>query len=386
MLSGRRSGIALPRPWPQKGEDAKETIDGRATPLLYSAPMNPPVRRARTFSAALCSVVAVATASGQGNRDLATAHSQAMAEFQAGNYAKAATDLEALVARVEVTPQVEPIFYTIGSAYFNAGDYPKAIAAFKNYQAKFPQGPTRAAAPLSPSPSRICSARISRMRRRRWRRWRTIPQLREQALLFEAEALKAAGKTDDAIRTLEKLAGQEIRTPDAMRGATMLAQLYAEKGDGAKALRTLEAIHQKIALADNIIELNALTVELGDKFYDKQQFKEALACYRSARVRANRSFGCRTTGSPECSDRIEENLAAIRANPTQITQLTAVNNQLKASIANAQEAARGIRETALDNPGNLPAPWPLFLRARSQMGSGRRQPGNPRPLQGRSGA
>src|SRR5574338_299482 len=76
-----------------------------------------------------------------GETDLATAYSQAMAEFQAGNFAKAATDLEALVARVEVTPQVEPIFYTIGSAYFNAGDYPKAIAAFKNYQAKFPRGP-----------------------------------------------------------------------------------------------------------------------------------------------------------------------------------------------------------------------------------------------------
>jgi hypothetical protein len=59
--------------------------------------MNPPVRRARIFSATLCSVVAVAIASGQGNRDLATAHSQAMAEFQAGNYTKAAMDLEALV-------------------------------------------------------------------------------------------------------------------------------------------------------------------------------------------------------------------------------------------------------------------------------------------------
>ena len=259
-----------------------------------------------------------------------------MAEFQAGNYAKAATDLEALVARVEVTPQVEPIFYTIGSAYFNAGDYPKAIVAFKNYQAKFPKGATRAAAPPSPSPSRICSARISRMRRRRWRRWRTIPQLREQALLFEAEALKAAGKTDDAIRTLEKLAGQEIRTPDAMRGATTLAQLYAQKGDGAKALRTLEAIQQKIALVDNIIELNALTVELGDKFYEKQQFKEALACYRFAcpREQIIRLQNDRIAGMQH---RIEENLAAIRANPTQITQLAPANNQLKASIANAQK-------------------------------------------------
>ena len=162
------------------------------------------------------------------------------------------------------------------------------------------------------------------------------PQLREQALLFEAEAFKAAGKSDDAIRTLEKLAGQEISTADAMRGATMLAQLYAQKGDGAKALRTLETIHQKIALADNIIELNALTVDLGDKFYDKQQFKEALACYRYAcpREQIIRLQNDRIAGMQR---RIEENLAAIRANPAEIIQLASANNQLKESIANAQK-------------------------------------------------
>ena len=79
-----------------------------------------------------------------------------MAEFQAGNYAKAATDLEALVARVEVTPQLEPVFYTIGSAYFNAGDYPKAIAAFKNYQAKFPKGPHAGECRLRHRSGRTC--------------------------------------------------------------------------------------------------------------------------------------------------------------------------------------------------------------------------------------
>ena len=136
--------------------------------------MNPPVRRARTFSAALCSLVAVATTSGQDNRDLAIAHSEAMAEFQAGHYVKAATDLEALVARVEVTLQVEPIFHTIGSAHLNAATIRRPIVAFKNYQAKFPKG-RHTRAPPSPSPSRICSARISPMRQRRWRRWRTIP-------------------------------------------------------------------------------------------------------------------------------------------------------------------------------------------------------------------
>ena len=297
--------------------------------------MNPPVRRARTFSATLCSVVAVATASGQGNRVLATAHSQAMAEFQAGNYTKAATDLEALLEKVEVTTQVEPIFYTIGSAYFNAGDYPKAIVAFKTYQAKFPRGQHATDASFAIAQSNLLSKNFTEAAAQ-MAALENDPRLCEQALLFEAQALKAAGKTDDAIRTLEKLAGPEIRTPDAMRGATTLAKLYAEKGDGTKALPTLEAIHQKIALADNIIELNALTVELGDKFYNKQQFKEALACYRYASPREEiaRLQSDRIAGMQR---RVEENVAAIRANPTRITQITATNNQLRASIANAQK-------------------------------------------------
>ncbi|MEO6508270.1 MAG: tetratricopeptide repeat protein, partial [Chthoniobacterales bacterium] len=270
-----------------------------------------------------------------GQPDLATAYGQAMSDFQAGNYAKAASALDALVARVEVSPQVEPIFYTIGSAYFNAGDYPKAIAAFKNYQAKFPKGPHAGAAAFAIAQSNLLSKNFKEAAAQ-MAALENDPQLREQALLFGAEAFKAAGKIDDAIRTLEKLTGQEIRTADAMHGATMLAQLYAQKGDGSKALKMLETIHQKIALADNIIELNALTVDLGDKFYNKQQFKEALACYRYAwpREQIIRLQNERIAGMQR---RIDENLAAVRANPSEITQLAAANNQLKENIANSQK-------------------------------------------------
>jgi outer membrane protein assembly factor BamD (BamD/ComL family) len=103
------------------------------------------VRRACLFTSAVWLLVVASHCLAQeaqpaATPDLQAAYNQAMMEFQSGNYAKAATELEALVARVEVTPQLEPIFYTIGSAHFNAGDYPKAIAAFKNYQAKFPKG------------------------------------------------------------------------------------------------------------------------------------------------------------------------------------------------------------------------------------------------------
>ena len=294
------------------------------------------VRRRGTLGAAILFVaLALRLPAQDAAPDLATAYSQAMAEFQAGNFAKAANALEALVARVEVSPQVEPIFYTIGCAYFNAEDYPKAIAAFKNYQGKFPKGAHAAGVAFAIAQSNLLSKNFKDAAAQ-MAALENDPQLREQALLFEAEAFKAQNKNDEAIRALEKLVGTEIRTNDTMRGATMLAQFYAQKGDGAKALKTLEAIHQKIALADNIIELNALTIDLGDKFYGKQQFKEALACYRYAYPR-EQIIGLQNDRIARMQRRIEENLAAVRANPADITQLAPANNQLKQSIANAQK-------------------------------------------------
>src|SRR5438477_2605588 len=73
--------------------------------------------------------------------DLAQLYAQGMAAFQAGDYVKAANDLDALLNKAEFSPQLEPAFFSLGSAYFNGGDYKKAVTAFKNYQTKFPNGP-----------------------------------------------------------------------------------------------------------------------------------------------------------------------------------------------------------------------------------------------------
>src|ERR1041385_7801542 len=54
--------------------------------------------------------------------DLAQLYSQGMAAFQAGDYAKAANDLDALLNKAEFSPQLEPAFFSLGSAYFNAGN------------------------------------------------------------------------------------------------------------------------------------------------------------------------------------------------------------------------------------------------------------------------
>lgn len=274
------------------------------------------------------------SAGGSGG-DLAAAYSQAMQLFQAGKYAEAASALENLLNRAEFSPQLEPVYYTIGSAWFNAGQYSKAVAAFRKYQAKFPQGAHAGSVAFAIAQSNLLAKNYSEAASQVASLQRD-PVLREQAMLFEAQANKAAGETDAAIAVLEKLLGSEIHDADQMRGASLLAQLSAQKGDGAKALRVLQMIHQKIALADNIVELNALAVQLGDKFFGKEQFAAALACYRYAfpREQLVRLQNQRITAMQQ---RIEQNLETVRTHPDEMTQLAPVNNQLKEEIASAQK-------------------------------------------------
>ena len=267
--------------------------------------------------------------------ELPQLYAQAMASFQAGDYPKAAADLESLTAKAEFSPQLEPVFYTIGSAYFNAGNYPKAIAAFKNYQTKFPNGPRVAETSFAIAQCSLLSKNYAEAATL-FAALEKDPRMREQALILQAQALKEGGKADQAQGVLEKLAGGEIKTPAGANGAMTLAQFYAQQGAADKALQTLTKLHQNISLVENILELNALTVELGDKLYGKSLYKEALECYRAAYPR-EQIIRLQNERIAAMQRSIEDNLASVRADPTQIGQLGVANNQLKADIAKTQK-------------------------------------------------
>ena len=171
--------------------------------------------------------------------DLAQLYAQATAKFQAGDYAKAAADLDALLTKAEFSPQLEPAFFTLGSAYFNAADYKKAIAAFKNYQAKFPNGPHAGDAAYGLAQSNLLSKNYAEASAQ-FGALEKDSRYRDQALFFAATTSQEAGKIDQAIATLEKLVGAELKTPVAMRGATLLAQLYAKQGAADKTIGVIK--------------------------------------------------------------------------------------------------------------------------------------------------
>ncbi|HEX8280524.1 MAG TPA: tetratricopeptide repeat protein, partial [Chthoniobacterales bacterium] len=288
---------------------------------------------AASVLAMMTSVVRAQAPAEQGG-DMPQLYARGMAAFQAGDYAKAAAELEALVAKAEFTPQMEPVFYTIGSAYFNAANYPKAIAAFKNYQAKFPAGPHAGDVSFGLAQCNLLTKNYAEAATQ-FSALEKDPKLREQALLAQANALKEGGKLDQATATLEKLAGGDLKTPAGVRGAITLAQFYVQKGAADKAVQTLTKIHENIRLVDNIVELNAITVELGDQLFAKKLYGDALECYRAAYPREQivRMQNERIAGMQKA---IEDNLDAARRDPSQVAQLGAANNQLRADVARAQ--------------------------------------------------
>jgi TolA-binding protein len=280
--------------------------------------------------------------------ELAQLYSQGMAEFQAGDYTKAAADLETLLTKAEFSPQLEPAFFTIGSAYFNIPDYKKVIAAFKTYLAKFPNGPHAGEVAYAVGQAHLLAKNYPEAVTQ-FAAVEKDARYRELALFYGATASKEGGKIDQAIGTLEKLAGGELKTPWSTRGGMMLVQLYAQKGQSAKTIALIKKLHERIALVDDIVELNSMTIELGDDLFKKGTYADALECYRAAYPR-EQIIKLQSERIAAMQRKVAENLAAARIDPSQFGQLAAFNAQLNSDITRTQKLLEEFQKLATITP------------------------------------
>lgn len=285
--------------------------------------------------------------------DLPQLYAQGMAAFQAADYPRAATALEGLIAKAEFSPQLEPVFFTLASAYFNAADYKKAIAALKNYQAKFPAGAHSGEVMFALAQSHLLLKNFGEAATQ-FAALEKDPRFHDQALLSGATAYKEGGKLDQAIVTLEKLAGTELKSAVSLRGAMMLAQLYSQKGASDKAISTIGRLREHIGLVDNIVELNAMTVELGDQMFGKKFYEDALACYRAAYPREQIVL-MQNKRIVAMQQALDEATNIARTDPSQLSQLSASIAQLRADIART----RGLLAELEKGPNFTPA---IYMR------------------------
>jgi TolA-binding protein len=210
-----------------------------------------------------------------------------MAAFAQAKWTEAAAGLENLVASVKDPAgivKLAPVVYTLGAAYFNAGEYGKAIESFKLYLSRYPQGEKAGEVRLAAAKA-MFRTKDEAGAAKLFAQFDSIPNLRDDALLAQADCYRMASRTSDQIKVLEKLIGPVIRSKKQAQGGLMLAELYISEKATARALALLQNLSIHRDLVDNVIALNSLIVQLGDELASNKSYAEALAAYRQVKTR-----------------------------------------------------------------------------------------------------
>ncbi|RFC45360.1 MAG: Tetratricopeptide (TPR) repeat/TolA-binding protein /Tetratricopeptide (TPR) repeat [Verrucomicrobia bacterium] len=241
------------------------------------------------LSVLFCLLLGVGVAQVAAPNELETTYNAAMRAFGEGKWNEAAAGLETVISSVtdaDGASKLAPLIYTQGAAYFNAGNYGKALDSFRIYLSRYPQAERAAEV-------RMAAARAMLMNKdqegaaKLFAQIEGIPAMRDEALLARAECHRLLGQPVEQAAVLEKLIAPQIRSRSQAGGGLILAEFYLERKEPEKALRVLEALAGRVGVVENVIALNGLMVRLGDEFAQKKRYPEALSAYRRVRSRGD---------------------------------------------------------------------------------------------------
>lgn len=267
---------------------------------------------------------------------LSEVYTKGMAAFQSGDYATAIANLKTVLEQAAAPEaQLEPVMFTLGAAYVNAKDYPNAIATFLKFQTKYPKSTRQAEVTFALAQAQMLGG-DAKAAAATIRALESNPQFHDQAGLLHASAAKAAGNLDEAITALVNLIGKDVSSVASAKAAFMLASIYVEKGETAKAAELLLKLQKHVEFVENIVGLNSLAVDLGDKLLQQKNYAAALGCYRTVRFK-DEVIRIQNERIVAMQKQIDANLAAVRANPAQAVQLLSRNDPIRTEMESAKK-------------------------------------------------
>ena len=296
---------------------------------------------------------------------------QAQDEFSAGDYAKAAATITTIIKTsnavmatwLDKTPTkpalptqqwLEPFFYLLGASYFNAKDWPNAIAIFNKYLVLYPKSFRLSQITFSLAQANLLGGHPD-VAAPLFSSLLVLPDYHVKAFMLLIEATTKMGKPADAITLIEKEKTTANLSPVFLEKMnTRLFPLYLDAGSMDKGVSLLHEMDADIDHVQDVTIFNALAIRLGQMFLPKNDVASALDCYR--RVRDNEQIlTLQAKQITSLQQQRAANLASIQANPLNSFQLQLDNKDIDAQIDKDQQI--------LDKYQTLPPVLPpLFLR------------------------
>lgn len=207
---------------------------------------------------------------------------EALKLFQEAKYPEALKKIEQVKTNLNNKPFAQVLFVE-GASYFNLNDYDKAIVALEEYVKSFGDGEYISAVKMALGRSYINKGDADKGISILKEVVNQSPDLKSEAGLFVAEALKKQDKTDEALAVLKSVLEGGIRSSEAIQAAMMAADLYVAKGELDQAGELMEKVKGFATGGDNVAQMNNIYLRLGDQMLEKKSFREALGAYQLVR-------------------------------------------------------------------------------------------------------
>jgi TolA-binding protein len=306
-----------------------------------------------------------AQAAGKGQIDNVTAEAmttgfnQGMAAFEKSDWKTALAEMEKVITLYEKYPDKEAIaaakprmasvYFMVGAAAFNVPDFPKAIADFARFIAQFPSHEKMPHARLALARATYLNGDFAKAAKL-FAEMERYPSLREKAMIIQAECLKESGKTKELVVVVEKLLADGIMTTGRAGAALMLAQAWAIMGEYDKLAPLLDQLITHRHMVENVVELNALIVGLGDAQMAKDQYDKAARTYLNVLPPAQ-VIAFQKQRIDSLRRRIAANKVAAARNPQEKMTILGQNAEFQSVLDQAKELLAGFEKLSDYMPG-----------------------------------
>ncbi len=207
---------------------------------------------------------------------------EALRLFGEAKYAEALAKIEQVKKNVSGKPFPQVLFVE-GASFFNQNEYDKAIGPLEEYVKNFAEGefinPVRLALGRcyinKGDPDKGIEILKDVVNK--------APEMKAEAGLFVAEALRKQEKSDEALAVLKSVIADGVRSSESIQAAMMAADIHVAKGELDEAGELMEKVKGYATGGDNVAQMNNIYLRLGDQMLEKKSFREALGAYQMVR-------------------------------------------------------------------------------------------------------
>jgi TolA-binding protein len=319
-----------------------------AKPRNHPAIFRPPLLKAGRFSAMLLICVhclggayCIAQAPKAPEEKLNEIYAAAMGAFARGDFQKAVEGLDQMLTLGASGPGLESVHFSIAAAHYNLKEYEKAKTKFEAYKKLYPNGSKVGDAQMAIAQCQLAlgdkagaAASFESV---------STGGQNEQVLLMRASLLKEAGKPDEAMALLEPVFQKGLKSAAFPDAAMLIASTEVARGNRDRSWKILASLHGRPDLIEDPLQLNALTFELGDSFFEAKEYRNALKAYGLVRQR-DELLAAGRARLVAISKKVDVNVAIAKGDPSRVVELIALNNRLKAMFEEGKQALDGIEK------------------------------------------